>query len=330
MILQASRRNTSQEKVNSREALAKSTSKAANFWTQQLSEPAAAQIDYLMLRKLIGEYPWPSAKHRNNLMIVLRGILNIAVEKGMLSENPAARIDNARVQHPQPNLLTPDEVKRVLNWMREHHPPGIASYFQAAMFSGMRPEELIALEWRDVDFEMNVISVVRSFSAGELKATKTYRARLVAIDTHLKDALTLQLSVTGKAGSHVFINPVTGRPWVSEKSQREHYWKPALEACGILKRPAYQTRHTFASLSLTGGANPMWLAAQMGHTSTKMLLERYGKWIDVPGRTTEHSKIESMFRDESQDADGNVVPKVSQPRRDETPRGRLCWEIWSG
>jgi hypothetical protein len=50
----------------------------------------------------------------------------------------------------------------------------------------------------------------------------------------------------------------------------------------------------------------MWLAVQMGHSSTKMQFERYGKWIDSPGRATERSKIESMFKN-----CGNV-PELSQ------------------
>ncbi|MNF09535.1 Phage integrase family protein [compost metagenome] len=40
-------------------------------------------------------------------------------------------------------------------------------------------------------------------------------------------------------------------------------------------------RHTFASQMLTSGVVPIdWIAAQMGHTSTAMILRHYGKWIN--------------------------------------------------
>lgn len=287
---------------------------AANFWTREFGSTDPARLDYLFVRKFVGCYGWPSAKHRNNLMIVLRGILDIAVEAGILADNSAARVKNAKLQRPQPDPLTPAEVTSVLKWMEQNTPPGVSNYFSVAFFSGMRPEELIALDWKDIDFSLNVISVVRSFSAGELKPTKTHRARLVAINAHLRQALHAQRQLTGTRG-HVFINPVTDRPWISDKSQREHYWKPALEASEIRPRFAYQTRHTFASLSLMAGANPMWLAAQMGHTSTKMIFERYGKWIDVPGRSSEHSKIETMFNAMPDEEETEVVPKLSQRPR---------------
>jgi integrase len=291
---------------------------AANFWVAHFRETNPARLDVSTLKEFVGSYPWPSGKHCNNQLIVLRGILDVAVDRKILLENPALRVENSTLQHPSPNPLKPDEVTRVLKWMREKCPPEVANYFQTAFFSGMRPQEFIALEWKDVDFEMNVISVVRAISAGELSTTKTHRVRLVAINAHTREALLAQQELTG-ARQQVFLNPATDRPWIREKSQREQYWKPALKACGIRPRHAYQTRHTFASLSLMAGANTMWVAGQMGHTSTKMVLERYAAWIDLPGRNPEYAKIESMFK-QTEQPQFDFVPEVSQDAPEETPR----------
>jgi len=46
-------------------------------------------------------------------------------------------------------------------------------------------------------------------------------------------------------------------------------------------RPAYNTRHTFATAALmTGAVPPAYIAAQLGH-SVKMLLEKYARWLPV-------------------------------------------------
>lgn len=47
-----------------------------------------------------------------------------------------------------------------------------------------------------------------------------------------------------------------------------------------------QARHTYASQLLTKGAPKEWIAGQMGHTTTKMIDDHYGKWIvdDAPTR----------------------------------------------
>jgi integrase len=44
-------------------------------------------------------------------------------------------------------------------------------------------------------------------------------------------------------------------------------------------RCPYQTRHTFASMMLSSGKNPMWVASQMGHADWGMIRKVYGRWI---------------------------------------------------
>lgn len=43
------------------------------------------------------------------------------------------------------------------------------------------------------------------------------------------------------------------------------------------------------------GANPMWVAEQLGHTSMAMVLTVYSKWIDDADKSKERGKIDSMF-----------------------------------
>ncbi|WP_250192393.1 tyrosine-type recombinase/integrase, partial [Escherichia coli] len=43
----------------------------------------------------------------------------------------------------------------------------------------------------------------------------------------------------------------------------------------------YHTRHTFACWLLTAGANPAFIASQMGHETAQMVYEIYGMWIVI-------------------------------------------------
>lgn len=56
-------------------------------------------------------------------------------------------------------------------------------------------------------------------------------------------------------------------------------WQTVLRKAGIRYRNPYQTRHTYASLLLSVGENPMWVASQMGHADWGMIRKRYGRWI---------------------------------------------------
>ncbi|HQT98602.1 MAG TPA: hypothetical protein PK416_12145, partial [Thermodesulfobacteriota bacterium] len=40
-----------------------------------------------------------------------------------------------------------------------------------------------------------------------------------------------------------------------------------------------QTRHTFASLMLSHGEDPLWVARMLGHTTLDMIFRHYGKFI---------------------------------------------------
>ncbi|AIR66999.1 integrase [Cedecea neteri] len=48
---------------------------------------------------------------------------------------------------------------------------------------------------------------------------------------------------------------------------------------GLRYRKAYQSRHTYACWSLTAGANPNFIASQMGHANAQMVYQVYGKWM---------------------------------------------------
>ncbi|EMU1127375.1 TPA: tyrosine-type recombinase/integrase [Citrobacter koseri] len=48
---------------------------------------------------------------------------------------------------------------------------------------------------------------------------------------------------------------------------------------GIRRCPPYQSRHTYACWLLSTGANPSFIASQMGHENAKMVYEVYSKWI---------------------------------------------------
>lgn len=271
-----------------------------NHWKALFVGEDLQNLTYLHLRVLVAKLTW-SAKNKNNHLSILRGIFQLGIEASYLDDNPAKRIRNARVQKPAPDPLEPAEVEKVLAYMEKHYPKPVVNYFQAMFFGGFRPEEAISLRIADVRLDQDgspiSIHVSRATTNGIERATKTYTARDVMLSRQLAAVIASQVMESQSLGiEHLFFNPNTKKPWSSEKFQRVLYWYPSIAALGIRKRVCYQTRHTYASISLSAGANPLWLAKQMGHSSTKMLFERYAKWIDQGTGSKEHLKIEEMFK----------------------------------
>jgi len=260
---------------------------ALEFWKAKFgADTPIDKLPHERLASVVGRHPWPSAKLRNNYLIVLRGTFGLHFHGRKALDNPMAGIKNARTQKKVPDPLTAAERDAVLADMRKHYDVRVWAYFVIAFFTGMRPEEIIALRWEDVDRRKGTIRVqrVRTFKGGERDETKTYVSRDVDLMPIVLDALKAVKHFTfvkrDDAGVEVDMleNPVTKRPWHDERSQRDHYWKPTLKRLGIRARRAYCTRHTFCTVALMGGVRPAYIAQQAGH-SVKMLLETYARWI---------------------------------------------------
>ncbi len=243
----------------------------------------------------IGSHPWKSAKLLNNYLIPLRGVFTLAGREYKL-ENPMEGIENSKHQAIEPDPLSPAEMEKVLADMKARYDPRMWAYFEFAFMTGMRPEEIIALRWGDVDWNHGTIRVERAKTAGEIKPLKTYKARDVDLVERAVAALQVMKAWTFMAGEEIFQNHVTGRPFHDERSQRDHYWKPSLRRQGIRWRRPYQTRHTYAANALAAGVNPAYIARQMGHKNAKMLFTVYAKWIDGADRGREKAKLEAMLK----------------------------------
>jgi len=237
-------------------------------------------IDYLDIARFLADLK-VSAKTRNNYRIALRGIFGLAVDCGYIDTDPTARLHNEKTERPEILPLTTEERDRILEHMKKHYPATVYNYFLFAFGTGLRPSEMIEIRWGDVDFAKRTVFVTRALVGGAVQPTKT-RARWPVRLTELAfQALMLQRPLTYAKGADapVFENPATNKGWSDDQRQRRLFWTPALHACGIRHRDAYNTRHTFATCLLMAGVAPAYIASQLGHTTSKMIYERYATWI---------------------------------------------------
>lgn len=264
---------------------------AVRFWKNMFGESKRIQdITYKVCAAKIGGYPWSSAKTHNNYLIALRGIMSLEYRGANAVNNPLNGIENMEMVKKLPDPLSIEERDAILQDIQTRYDERVYAYFIFMFFSGMRPEEAIALRWSDVDWNNGTVRVqrVRTFKGSQRDGSKTNAERdvdLLPQATHALEIMkkyTFMLKVERKedqdTAADIFQNPVTGKPWHDERSQRDTYWKPCLKRLGIRWRRAYNTRHTFATAALMTGVPPAYIADQLGH-SVKMLLDRYHRWI---------------------------------------------------
>ncbi len=268
------------------------------YWLPEFGGTPIKEIKYSDLAAHVGGISWTSAKNRNNALIPLRQVFEMAFIDDLIDTNPAAKLKNQKVQTPQPDPFELSEVEQILDYMRAMYDEQVSNYFEFAFFTGLRIEEQIALEWGDVDLSKHrpFVRVQRARTLGEVKNTKTNKIRDVDLNTRAVATLQRQQKITGEQGrGFVFHNPVTGQSWNDNgKAQRIRYWNPTLERLEIRHRRAYETRHTYATMMLMSGSNPAYAASQMGH-SIQVFLSVYTRWINTAAQSGERAKIENFI-----------------------------------
>lgn len=225
-----------------------------------------------------------TSKTVSNLLIPLRAIIEQALNDEYIKSNPLDKIVISKLLSKQTSKsnfkvdpFDKNEVKAILD--ATHHEQ-IRNLFQFAFFTGLRTSELIALEWGDIDLAHGIINVVRAVVKKQIKGTKTIAGkRQVMLLPPAIEALNAQMKYTFDVGGRVFHNPRTNQPWETDHQIRRTAWVHSIKRAGIRYRNPYQTRHTYASMMLSGGENIMWVASQMGHVDTEMVMKTYGKWI---------------------------------------------------
>lgn len=227
-----------------------------------------------------------SNKRIANILSPLRQALTDAVDDGLVEANPLAdwRYRKREAPRPQDDVdpFTQAEQAAILSALEGQG----RNLLQFAFWTGLRTSELVALEWGDIDWIRGTVLVWRALTqaAKEAEIPKTASARReVKLLSPALDALQQQKAHTFLADGRIFHNPRTDAPWTGDQAIRKTLWQPALKRAGVRYRRPYQTRHTYASMMLSAGENPLWIKNQMGHRDLAMIFRRYARWIQQDG-----------------------------------------------
>src|SRR5690606_27169800 len=128
------------------------------------------------------------------------------------------------------------------------------------------PSEITSLLWDAVDLKSRYVRVTRKMALAKIvDQTKTAVARDVILPTEAIAALKTMQSYTYLKYEHVFVHPITGEPLRYQKPIN-NIWRKAMKQSGVRYREPYNCRHTCATQWIMAGANPVFVAKQLGHS----------------------------------------------------------------
>lgn len=208
-----------------------------------------------------------SGKRKNNVLSCARTFMEWAARRQLL-QGQIYRIPPFKHRPQKIKPLTAEEARLAIRYT----PWPYKAFFQLSILTGLRTGEALGLKFEDFDVARKVIHVRRSLTRGVLGLPKTESSiRDVAMLRPIWELLELRRR-TNRRGSPWFFYSEWGGI-MSLKNIRAR-WKGFLEGFGFEPRRLYATRHTFASLALAAGENPLWVAKTLGHSGAEQLYER--------------------------------------------------------
>ncbi|HZS38527.1 MAG TPA: site-specific tyrosine recombinase XerD [Polyangia bacterium] len=226
-----------------------------------LDEAGAVESRHVLqyLVALAGERLQVRSQARN--LVALRGLYKHLRAERHVERDPTADVELPRLGRPLPEVLTPEEVDRLLAAPDVKTPRGLrdAAMLETLYATGLRVSELVALKTADVNLEQSYLSTIG----------KGRKQRLVPIgDVACARIREYQAGARPgfdrtRAAAALFLTHL-GRPMT-----RQGFWKLLggyARSTGIRKRISpHKLRHSFATHLLERGADLRAVQVMLGH-----------------------------------------------------------------
>ena len=208
-----------------------------------------------------------SPTNYNNTIALLRHVLAIAIEAGVVYSNPAAVLKRAAIRRKDVALPSIDKFNALLAEMRNGHSrysPHCADFAAGLAFTGCRVGEAREISWRDVDFEVGEIVVRGDINTG----TKNWELRRVPL---IPDARALFERMRSEREDE----PLDAKVFRVRECQKS--LDRACNNVGTDRITHHDLRHLFATRCIESGVDIPTVSRWLGHKDGGALaMKTYG------------------------------------------------------
>jgi integrase len=242
------------------------------------------------------------AKIRNLFSVVF----NHACRYEFFDGNPITFVRQGATRRTVPTVLTPAEIKLLLANLG----PRERTLVLLAASTGLRQSELFALQWSDIDFAQEIMSVTRSIVSGVVGCCKTESSRKpVPLHSSVCEALLQwrRISHYKKSDDWVFASRRHRgrRPYWGQAILRR-YIQPIAHSLGIQKKIGWHTfRHTYSTLLRSVGAEFKVMQELLRHSSLRSTLDVYTQAISPAKHAAQAAVLALVF---SSETSGTTLP----------------------
>lgn len=291
----------------------------AKVWSEALKGISLNQIKLFQLQAILFEIveknPYTgnpmSQKTAKEYIQIVKAVFEFAIDNRITEFNPARKLKvppNA-LNGKTRRALTETERRWVMEFDHRAKPSAMLM-----MLSGLRRGEATALQWSDIDFEKNTISVTKSynFKMKTMKPPKNGKSRIVSVPQILIDYLktlphdsvfvlttikgTMMTEDAWKRLYQSYMNDLNLHYGLHDEINK---YAPEQKPMIITPFTPHELRHTFCTLLFDAGVDVLTAQEQMGHSDPKITMDIYTH-LSQKHKDGQIDKLNSFLQNEGQ------------------------------
>lgn len=232
-------------------------------------------IDHLTVRSWVADM---RAKHAPATVVkaaqILSKIMRSAVAARMIASSPTDDVPLPKVERHEMRFLTLAQIADLADAIDERY----RGVVLLGAYCGLRVGEMFGLRVGRVDLlrrRLEVVEIATDVQGRVVLGPPKTRAGRRTVPMPRLVVSALEPAIVGlNADEPVFQAPRGGH--VRLNTWRRRYWLPAVRTAGLGALRIHDLRHTAVALWLHAGATPVEVARRAGHSSTVVVLDRYG------------------------------------------------------
>ena len=247
----------------------------------KLPEISAANITALLLSMQA-----QSKSHSTVIKVytILQGLFKMAYMADLIDRNPMDKVQRPKprkdeVKPQEAEAYTAEEIRHIWNSLSQE-PLKWRALVRLLIDTGIRRGECCGLQWKDVDFIKNTITICGNLCYTPdkgiyLDTPKNGRSRTIDVDPQVIVLLRqLRIEQSKRAISRfVFTQDGSTEPMHPQSPAR--YLQGFAKRYGVVDLHPHKLRHSFASIAITNGADIASVSEKLGHTDKAVTLRMY-------------------------------------------------------
>lgn len=215
---------------------------------------------------------------------ILRSLFKMAYMSDVITINPMDKVERPKprkdeLKERDVEAYTIDEVQRIFSALA-NEPLKWRVLLRLLIDTGIRRGECCGLQWKDIDFRANTITISGNLCYTPQKGIyldtpKSGKVRTIDVDPEIISLLRelRQEQASQAISTYVFTQPNSPEPMHPQSPAR--YMQKFAKRYNVPGLHPHKLRHTFASIAITNGADVASVSEKLGHSDKAVTLRMY-------------------------------------------------------